>query len=91
MTYSAYFFKFSNYFIFKETPCPLQLLSYALEINLSIVEFQGPEFFYYAYISIACTLLMLLPGNFYNIGPFSLPRPHIHLSTHYDAKLSLWI
>ena len=25
--------------------CPLQLLSYALEISLSIMELQGPEFF----------------------------------------------
>ena len=35
------FFKFSNYFIFLS---PLQLHSYALEISLSIMELQWPEF-----------------------------------------------
>ena len=33
--------------------CPLQILSYALEISLYIMELQWPEFFNYAYILIA--------------------------------------
>ena len=39
---STYFFKFSNYS--KGHLCPLQLLSYALEISPSIMELQWPEF-----------------------------------------------
>ena len=51
----------------KRQLCPLQLLSYALEISLSIMELQGPQFFYYTYIFLARVTLMLLPGNFYNM------------------------
>ena len=52
---SAYFFKFSNP---KKHLCPLQLLSYALEIRLSIMELQWPEFLFYAYILIALVNIM---------------------------------
>ena len=45
--------------------CPLQLLSYAREICLSIMELQGPEFLITRTL-IAWTL-MFLPGNFYNM------------------------
>ena len=47
--------------------CPLQLLSYALEISLPIMELQGPEFFITRTFILHAWTLMLLPGNFYNM------------------------
>ena len=44
--------------------CPLQLLSYALEISL---ELQGPEFLITRTFLLLEWTLMLLPGNFYNM------------------------
>ena len=47
--------------------CPLQFLSYALEISLSIMELQGPEFLIARTFLLHVWTLMLLPGNFYNM------------------------
>ena len=47
--------------------CPLQLLCYALEISLFIMELQGPEFLITRTFLLHALTLMLLPGNFYNM------------------------
>ena len=47
--------------------CPLQLLSYTLEISMSIMELQGPEFLIARTSLLHAWSLMLLPGNFYNM------------------------
>ena len=47
--------------------CPLQLLSYALEISLSIMGLQGPEFQLRVHFLWHVWTLMLLLGNFYNM------------------------
>ena len=51
---------------------PLQLLSYALEISLSIMELQWPEFLI-IHFKLRASTLMLLPGKLLLLGPFSLP------------------
>ena len=58
--------------------CPLQLLSYALKISLSIMELQWPEFLITrilnALINFDASSWKFLS---YVLGPFSLPRQHI--------------
>ena len=47
--------------------CPIQRLSYALEIGLSITELKGPEFLITNTFLLHTWTLMLLPGKFYNM------------------------
>ena len=58
------FFKFSNYLRYLG---PLQLLSYALEIGLSIMELLWPEYLIMRTFQLHASALMLLPGKFYII------------------------
>ena len=46
---------------------PLQLLSYALEISLPIMDLQWPEFLITRTFQLQASNLMLLPENFYNM------------------------
>ena len=41
---NAWFFKISNFWIFKSLKCPLHIASYALRIGVSVMESEGSEF-----------------------------------------------
>ena len=61
------FSSFQNISYSERHLCPLQLLSYTLEISLSIMGLQGPEFLITRTYLFHMWTLMLLPGNFYNM------------------------
>ena len=57
---NAWFFKISNFWIFKSLKCPLHIASYALRIGVSVVESEGSELLINASITFLLRVLEIL-------------------------------
>ena len=57
---NAWFFKISNFWIFKSLKCPLHIASYTLRIGVSVVESEGSEFLIYASITFLLRVLEII-------------------------------